>query len=208
MQDFRGLTISFSLFGEQQKYIKGMYANIDIIPDVYPGARIVVYTDKPYDFNGADIIVIGTSLGVQGAFWRYYAYSQDIEGWMICRDADSLVTTREAGLVREWMLSGKAAHTIHDHKEHVGCAVNLMAGMTGIKHGSLPYDFNHLITWWVKTKNPTQYRDEERFLNRFLWPYIRRYGLLHTSLVGSKYGGEKIDPPNEHETFIGSRAFT
>lgn len=207
MQNFSQLTISYSLYGEQQKYIKGMLENIKVIPDVYPDAKVVVYTDKPYEFEGATNKVIGSSLGVQGSFWRYYEYDPDGTGYVIFRDADSLVGCREATLVGEWMKSGMPVHSIHDNRAHVNCSVSMMAGMTGIKNGGLPYDFNHLIRWWVKTKNPTAYRDEERFLDRYLWPYLRRYGLLHTSVVGSKYGGEKFDSPQRGEEFIGSRAF-
>lgn len=207
MQDFNDLTISYSLFGDSYKYVRGMYENIKIAPEVYPGAKVVVYSDKPYEFEGAVNKVIGRSEGLQGSFWRYYEYEPDGTGHVIFRDADSLVGHREASLVSEWMESDKLVHTIHDHPEHTKSSVNMMAGMTGVKNGSLPYDFNHLIRWWVATKNPTAYRDEERFLNRFLWPYLRRYGLLHTSVVGSRFGGVRIPPADKPSEFIGSRAF-
>jgi len=207
MLNFSGLTLSFSLYGVQEKYINGMHENLRLVPEVYPGASVVVYTDKPYDFTGAENIVVGPSKGVQGSFWRYYAYKHEGDGHVIFRDSDSLITHREAGLVSDWICSDKILHTIHDNKEHIQCSVSMMAGMTGFKNGSLPYDFNHLIRWWVRTKNPTQYRDEERFISRFVWPYLRRFGLLHSSVVNSKFGGVKMEPAEDSTQFIGSRVF-
>jgi len=209
MHDFSKLTISYSLFGSQKKYIDGLHSNLAAISNVYPQADVVVYTDKPYVFETAHNKVLGISKGLQGAFWRYYEYKHEGDGHVIFRDADSIVTDREAAMVHDWMDSNAIIHTIHDSAGQTQCHGRpMMAGMTGIKNGSLPYDFAHLVRWWCENKNVTQYRDDEHFLNKFLWPYCRREGLLHSSVVGSKYGGTMVDPPAEPTNFIGARAYT
>ena len=67
----------------------------------------------------------------EGMFWRWLPLDdKNVEFW-VSRDADSRLSKREAGLVEEWMKSGKTLHSIRDHRCHMHC---IMGGLFGINN--------------------------------------------------------------------------
>jgi hypothetical protein len=67
--------------------------------------------------------------------WRFAAYDDPNVDRVIFRDADSIISTREAGAVEEWVASGQAFHAMRDYGSHTDL---LLAGMWGVARGALP----------------------------------------------------------------------
>ena len=62
--------------------------------------------------------------------WRMLPVWDSKAEYVFCRDADSLLTSRQRACVQEFIDSGKGIHGINDNNEH---NIPLMGGMIGIK---------------------------------------------------------------------------
>jgi len=127
--------ISFTLYGDDPKYVWGMYRNIDLKHEFYPDWEIIIYHDnslKPevIDRLSKDAILRNVDgCGVSAAAWRFFVHDEpDIERFIV-RDSDSRLSEREAAAVREWEESGKILHVMRDHPHH-GYSMN--GGMWGM----------------------------------------------------------------------------
>jgi len=132
--------ISFSLFGNHPKYVKGLFKNLELKTHVYKDWRTIVYYDDSVPaetikaLGGYDLILRDmTHSGIFPTSWRFLAANEDCE-LFISRDTDSRINTREEQAVHEWEQSGKELHIMRDHPHH-GCAI--MAGMWGMRSGLL-----------------------------------------------------------------------
>lgn len=132
--------ISFSLFGNDPKYVKGLFKNLELKSHVYKDWRAIVYYDNSVSsetikaLSSYDLILRDmTHSGIFPTSWRFLAANEDCE-LFISRDTDSRINTREEQAVHEWEQSGKELHIMRDHPHH-GCAI--MAGMWGMRSGLL-----------------------------------------------------------------------
>ncbi len=145
--DYTGLLISFSLFGQNRKYLEGMCHNADLAPQAYPGAKVVVYCDNSLPtiyrmrLRGKVELISGytEAPGMFPNFWRYMAYDKMMNSKrlnaVLFRDADSRLNERERLAVTEWLFSDYLAHTMRDHPHH---KFRVMAGLLGLKRNALP----------------------------------------------------------------------
>ena len=195
--------VSFSLFGSSDHYLKGLEKNFSVMQDVYPDSTMIVHTDQPERVAGAlpevEIVKHAPSKGLAGTFWRFMSYNDPRFDAVLFRDADSAVNIREAAAVMGWLGSGLALHTMLDHEHHTESQWPVMAGMWAARKGGIPFDFNHLVKWWVSKKEPFKYTSDQWFLRRYLWPLIASGdGLLHTSDPRGRWCGE---PWPDHEAY-------
>ena len=132
--------IAFSLWGDVPMYNVGAIRNAELISEVYPGwvARFYIGSDVPQKTTdalkglGVEIVdMSGTPNDWQGMFWRFYGIDkeEDIE-YLIFRDTDSRLSSREYEAVTEWVNSGKILHIMRDHPYH---SEPIMGGMWGCK---------------------------------------------------------------------------
>jgi len=134
--------ISYSLYGNDPKYLYGAIKNADAVRLFYPGWTSVFYCgdDVPRSIRqrlikqGAKVIDSTDLPDGQGLLWRFQAAYLTDAVLVIFRDTDSRLSAREAGLVKEWADSGKDIHIIRDHPNHKEA---LMAGMWGARAASL-----------------------------------------------------------------------
>ena len=117
--------ISFSLYGQDPKYIQGMYRNIELREEIYPDWNIIIFHDNSVpdsdikEFADMGAILRNVSeIGIYPASWRFLAYDEPNVHRFISRDADSRISEREAEAVREWEDSGKTFHIMRDHPHH------------------------------------------------------------------------------------------
>jgi hypothetical protein len=147
IQSLRGC-FSFCLFGDQDKYRKGLVRNVEMIREYYPTWDIRVYAAPDCeDFVrslGVTTVATGES-GFINVLYRFRAVLEDYD--IVCiRDADSRIHARDRWCIQHFLESPYTMHTIRDHPYH---GYRVMGGLWGIKRGHL------LFTW----------KDVEEFAN-------------------------------------------
>lgn len=136
--------ITFSLWGQNPKYLVGAIRNAELAKTIYPGwiCRFYVGQSVPapiiYQLEKLDNVEIihKPQFGDwRGAYWRYEpAAENDVEA-MISRDTDSRLNLREKAAVDAWLASDKGFHIMRDHPYH---GYPVLGGMWGVKAGVIP----------------------------------------------------------------------
>ena len=130
--------ISFTLYGNDPKYVRGMIRNVQMKEEFYPDWDIIVYHDdsiekETFKYLSENVILRDfTDSGILAASWRFCAFDEPDVERIIVRDSDSRFTHREVNAVLDWERSNKELHIMRDHPHH-GYAI--MGGMWGIKTG-------------------------------------------------------------------------
>ncbi|XP_050715764.1 uncharacterized protein LOC126998320 [Eriocheir sinensis] len=145
--------ISFSLFGNDSEYWKGLGQILPEVEKLYPGWKVRVYTNPrgraaalcpllhrhPSLLFVCDVTNLPPPLGnlssVHPMIWRVAPLGDPQVDTMIVRDTDSQVTQRQVAAVQEWLASGKAFHVMRDHPNH---DMPVMGGMWGATWGKDP----------------------------------------------------------------------
>jgi hypothetical protein len=188
----RGGLLSWSLWGDQVRYLAGAVENAKLARWLYPEWTARFWVDdsvSPETLEalraaGAEVLEAPRWPGWHGGlFWRLLAADEPgFVRWGI-RDCDSRLTYRERLAVDQWIASGLPLHTVRDHPGHkqpiMGCcfggqraAVQDMAG---------------LIARWRTTGHGDHYGSDEAMLRELLWPQVKDQTLVHTDL-GDMYG--------------------
>jgi hypothetical protein len=130
--------ISFSLYGNQDIYLKGALENCTLVPLHYPGWKAMFFIDEEVPKEvvdqllnlGAHIHIGSSEISANKMTWRYSAVFLDDAEIVIFRDTDSRLSQRESAAVAEWVESENAVHIMRDHPLH---SQRIMGGMWGIK---------------------------------------------------------------------------
>lgn len=172
--------ISFGLYGGERRYVIGIYRNLELAPQVYPGWVVRIYHDdtvpehdlKRFKRMGAELISQPRHSGIQGMFWRFKVADDPTVDRYIVRDSDSRIGSREAGAVEEWILSGKGFHLLRDHPSHSSWAIS-----GGIWGGTK--DPNLKLEEHFKGRPQHGYVQDMEFLRDYLYPYIKNNHIAH-----------------------------
>jgi protein O-GlcNAc transferase len=183
--------ISFSIWGNNPIYKRGLLRNIQMIPHIYPGFTIRVYYDESMILDWLsyvhyiELIKMHMNNKWDGLFWRFKAISEsDIT---LIRDTDSLVNVREAAAVNEWLLTNYSFHCMRDHIEH---NVPIMGGMFGCRNNFI--DIDTLLSKWNVFDRKGSDQD---FLANLVWPIVRKHSLVHDKYYnGVKIGDYEYNP--------------
>jgi hypothetical protein len=193
--------ISFCLYGRDAKYAVGMIENARLAKEFYPGWQVVCHVERGHYAigklrrMGVDLIEHAPEAGHKGMLWRILTGDDRRFERVIFRDADSRIGQREVLAVEQWITSDRAAHVMRDHVNH---KQPIMAGMWGIKVGTVDLAAN-LREWPANGK----YGDDERFLRERIWPFLDRLIVVHDSHRGAPfphcnfghgYVGERVSP--------------
>lgn len=181
--------ISFSLYGNVNKYVGGLLENCRIINRVFPTFWIYVYIGN--DFNHSifgdkfsainNIYFIYTNLaGHINASARFTTIDRAEVSLAFSRDCDSRINTRDICCITKFIYSDKKFQIIRDHPQH---NAKIMAGMWGIKKGLLNKNVSELLSdFRDKMKNTISFGDDQLFLDKYIYPRV-----LTNSLVFSGY---------------------
>ncbi|MDD5649096.1 MAG: hypothetical protein PHF86_01575 [Candidatus Nanoarchaeia archaeon] len=213
--------ISFSVWGNNPKYVNAAYENLLLQPEIYPQWKCRFYVDEtvPKDLlkkleNGAEVIMMPKSDGLYGLFWRFEPLKDLAIERFIVRDSDSRLSIKEAAAVKEWIESGKEFHIMRDHPQHGAYICGGMWGATSefIKKIAPIYDeelkkFISGLTFQELFKPRGKYfNTDQPFLWRFIWPKIINSHIAHIKdLSNLRFtGNEKLFPiENPDGSFIG-----
>jgi hypothetical protein len=181
--------IAFSLFGGDSKYCETAILNVQEQPDIYPHWVCRFYVDGSVPENvlsrlqagGAQIVRIeGPALQWPGTMWRFLALDDSHAHRILFRDADSVISRREAGAVQQWLTSGKRFHIMRD----IGSATELIpAGLWGIVGGSLP-PLEQLMQRFRSAPLASRHFADQDFLRQYVWPYACASLMQHDSIFG------------------------
>jgi hypothetical protein len=198
--------ISFSLFGTNDRYIKGALANIRAARILYPTWTCRFHVDDALptaivrQFLGehAEVkIVRGLPVEKYGTFWRFLVADDPTVDRFIVRDCDSVVSIRERVAVDEWLVSGCHFHVMRDCYTH---SELVLAGLWGGVRGSLPPMAGAIRAYGEQAFHHRTL--DQQFLREMIWPTMRQSVLTHDSQFAF---GERRDfpivgtlPPGQH----------
>jgi hypothetical protein len=184
--------VSYSIWGSHPEYTEGAIASLKGALKHYPGWEYWFYvnSDVPsasiqrIQKTGGKIIHIDFPTPYSGLFHRFLPIFEADVSVMLSRDADSIITEREAAAVKEWLDSEKAVHIIRDHPTHV---LPMMGGLWGAKTQTVKAYFNQL----EKYSRIAKYGLDQRFLALHVYPHVRHQSMIHTESV--RLWGESVD---------------
>jgi len=190
---------SFCVFGDQDKYRKGLLKNIEIIHQYYPSWDIVVYTSPDcMDFIKSDVKIIPTGdSGYANLLYRFKPLFDNYD--IVCvRDADSRVHERDRWCIQDFIVSPFTAYTIRDHPFHT---YPIMGGLFGIKKGHPMFsmrDLNKAI------ETPCQYTTDTTFLEtNFERKNIVVYSYNSSGVTNTNETTRVIPTPIQNQEFCG-----
>jgi protein O-GlcNAc transferase len=208
--------ISFSLFGNDPIYQHGALQNLKLSREIYPEWICRFYVSQEISKllldklkkGGAQVIIKVRKSVIDGTFWRFLPASENDLDALIVRDADSLITEREALAVNEWLNSGKGFHIMRDHPNHQSL---IMGGMWGCRGRVLP-SMKMLIWRWqmlnflVGKSSFDNYGMDQAFLSQMVYSRIKSNVLIHSEFV--LFENEKVRPfpeKRKKNEFVGQR---
>lgn len=192
--------ISFALFNhpsakpfERMAYVRNFFWNCRMIRLIYPEWKIALHLDGEtlnefealwkwlQDNNGVTVYIPAGHQSVplcKGMLWRMMpCFLQDVTH-VLCRDADALVTYREAQRVQQWLEGGRGCHSILDNPAHSG----LMGGMVGFDTAKLKaatswQTWDQMIEGW----DLSQRGSDQNLLNQRVLPHMKTETHVHDS---------------------------
>lgn len=176
--------ISFSLWGDQPKYVTGAVINAQIAPYIFPGWTARFYHDAtvPSDalealrHHGAQTVhVEDVFLAELGMFWRFLVANDPTVNVFLVRDTDCRLNGQELNAVYDWLRSGMRFHVMRDHPYHIA---PMMGGLWGGTAGALP-DICELLQ--TGPSYDGRYNQDQLFLWERIWPLIVEDTCSHDS---------------------------
>lgn len=205
--------ISFSLFGNNQRYTVNALINADLCKQFYTDWICRIYYDNTVPLNVINLLkqknnvelVFETGSGHSRRLWRFFAYDDcDI---FISRDIDSHITEREVSAVNEWLSSDKSLHIMRDHPHHKN---KIQAGMFGIKKTNKLHSLKKITQEYI-TANNHHLAMDELFLTNNVYDIFLNDMMVHDD---NNFHNDKTNNwiipviyNDEHGQFIGRPQF-
>ena len=190
--------IAFSLFGGDPRYCETALLNVDYAKQVYPAwtCRYYVNQSVPIEIQqrlqakGAQVVqVTPQQQQYSGLMWRFAVIDDPEVKFFLLRDADSLISYREAAAVDAWLNSDQWFHCMRDSFSH---SELLLAGMWGGCVGVFAH-IQQQIQDYVTTDHYLSARViDQHFLRYCLWPTISQSLMSHDSQA---YDVKAVDFP-------------
>eukprot|EP00804_Cyclotella_cryptica_P014736 CCRYP_020996-RA/>CCRYP_020996-RA protein AED:0.05 eAED:0.05 QI:204/1/1/1/1/1/3/241/294 len=188
--------ISFSLYGNEDRYTEGGAANAILAQDIYPEWQVRIYHDNSVPENllahlasMSNVMLVNMSSSPSSSnpmTWRFLvALDPDVKAYVI-RDIDSRLNFREKAAVVEWLEESNATfHIMHDHPHQ--CGVPMQGGLWGgrsiipqIAQVVYPPAYNTTVRIF-------RYWDDTTKLERLVWPVVKQDVLHHDSFCCGKF---------------------
>lgn len=198
--------ISFSLWGNDYRYLGGALQNVELAKYFYPDwiCRFYIgkstndkFTNLISNFDNVEIVKMNEDGDWTGMFWRFFAASDDSVDIMISRDTDSRIHQREVEAVNEWISSDKDFHIMRDNPNH---NTAILGGMWGARNQILKNIVNE-----IKNYNPQSFwQTDQIFLRNEIYQKIKNNSFIHDEYF--KYENDSKKFPNSKRNqrhFIG-----
>lgn len=181
--------IAFSLYGDNSAYNEPAVMNAELQARIYPDWQCRFYIDDSVPattierlkaYSAEVIIVNETQRQLPGTMWRFFALDDDTVGRVIFRDADAVISEREAVVVKEWEASQQPFHLIRDAGSHTEL---ILAGLWGAVAGAID-NISAKMHDYVSQKGDKLDRRfaDQYFLRECIWSTVRENALTHSNL--------------------------
>jgi len=173
--------ITFSLWGQDPKYLHGAIRNAELAKEIYPDWMCRFYTGASVPFpiinnlkemDNVEVVQKNSFGDWRSMFWRFEPASESDVEIMISRDADSRLSIREKAAVDSWMESNKGFHIMRDHPWH---RFPVLGGMWGVKNGVLP-NMKDLIDQFAQED---EYGTDYKFFAQVVMPLLGDNIMIH-----------------------------
>jgi len=207
--------ISFSLWGNDKKYLIGALENIKLQKQLFPKwtCRFYVHNEVPKEYKiklmeteGCEVVQktgdLGSHMDKPGMFWRFEVLKdKDVERF-IARDVDSRLSLRDRSCVLDWIASKKEFHIIRDHAMH---GTRIMGGMWGATQNFINrINYDELIDKFSKLEYKNMYATDQEFLGRMIYPLLFAYDVcIHDNFDRFKEDARKIPHISMNGEYIG-----
>jgi len=115
-----------------------------------------------------------------GLFWRFLVMDDVNVDRFLIRDCDSVVNSREAAAVDEWIASNKYFHLMRDSFNHTEL---ILAGMFGGVQGVIPDILGQITLFQSQTYSIQTHLDQD-FLRKAVWPTLSQSLCAHDRCFG------------------------
>ena len=203
--------ITFSLWGDDEKYCMGACRNVLLAQKLYPDWSCRFYIDREtvplrhrlmlaQTGNGTELVDMPKGMeGWKGMFARFLPASDDDVDVFISRDCDSRLSEREVAAVQEWLDGPKLVHSMGDHPYHFNPSQALMGGMFGMKKHACP-QMDELIKQFC-LQYPDAWQCDQDFLKQHVFPLVA-HKVHATSDIHP--GCHRFPMPRDGDNFIGA----
>jgi hypothetical protein len=181
------IVISFSLYGNVNKYIAGLLENCRDINRIFPNFWIYVYIGNDFDhiilnekFDSIQNLkfIYTNKSGHVNMSYRFTTIDEPDVYIAFSRDTDSRINNRDRYCINEFITSNKKFQIIRDHPEH---HVRILGGAWGIKKGLLKIKIYDLLMNYAQHHN-MEFGDDQEFLSKYLYYKIREDALIFDDL--------------------------
>ncbi|WP_312240888.1 tetratricopeptide repeat protein [Pantoea sp.] len=180
--------IAFSLYGGQPRYCETLIKNVEVARELYPGWICRVWLDESVPQHvwqrlaqaGAQLVDMSQEKTIFPTLWRFLVMDDPEVQRFIVRDADSLLSEREAAAVEAWLASPYWFHHMRDYFSHTEL---LLAGMWGGCRGVFSGVGAWMRDFHARYSSSERFADQS-FLKTVLWPTVRESVLNHDTLFG------------------------
>ena len=175
--------ISYSLYGNYEKYSPKVIKNCLTVKDKLKGWHVRVYSAKDISNNvteqiiknGGEIFVMGpeSPLGHEGSLWRFHAAKENIP--IVCLDADDDFDSSIEKEIKTWLKSKYQFASFSKHGYFVPLAAGLWGHNPSKKYNKLQnidHEINQYCEHW--------FGFDECFMKYHLWPKFKQYGYYQT----------------------------
>jgi protein O-GlcNAc transferase len=197
--------ISFSLWGEDEKYTIGALRNVQIARKLFPDwiCRFYLGTSVPEyikeslkNSKNTEVIEMKEAGDWSGMFWRFLPCSEEDVEVMISRDTDSRLGKREKCAIDEWMESDKNFHIMRDHPWH---GTEILGGMWGAKRGVL----NQMKTLMEDYEKGDFWQVDQNFLKEKVYSLVVNDSVVHDEFFNYENFKKPFPCKRENFEFVG-----
>ena len=174
--------ISYSLYGQQLKFLVGAIKNAQLAQRFFPGFTVRFYVGNSVPtwcrstlalFPNVEIIPVDEPENSISRMWRFRAILDPKVDVVLSRDADARLSYREVLAHKEFLDSPFDFHIIRDHPTGHGYLIS--AGMFACKNKGMHF-FEKL---WSETPLRDTYMQDQEFLSSQIYPQIAGNVLVH-----------------------------
>lgn len=198
------ILVSYSLYGDDPKYVIGAIKNAELIQKLGCGWQAVFYLAPDISIKvEMELVRFGALVKHwkpgwhhNGMFWRFSAINDFDYDFVLIRDVDSRISDRELSCLDEWFKSGKTLNIIRDHPHHNAL---ILGGLWGVS--SRVKDLN--IRWNNAQNYGEAYGEDQVFLRKEVFPNVKKSMHINDtffSLPRSKY---RFPTPRKGLGFVG-----
>jgi len=174
--------ISFSLWGQNARYLRGAVRNALLAHDLYPSWTCRFYLDESVpeevtvllrELQAQIVVMPRPKSPFEGLGWRFQIWDDQEVDFCLIRDCDAVFSAFETIAVNAWLRSALWFHIMRASYTHTEL---VLAGLWGGATGML----NNLHAGYVRnlnnTKTPTA---DQEYLREHAWPVIKQSALIH-----------------------------